>query len=102
VNHYLLGIYVRANASVRTNCEVMLVQFDATFYLSINIQIFAAGELALHYHGFADMGNIGTTLLAGSIGVHGTDLLIPLAGQAGGQNTGLQSQDEESMPQGES
>jgi len=79
VNHHFLGIDVRANASVWTNREVMIVQFDAALYFPVDIQIFTAGELALYYDGFADMRHICTTLLAGSIRVHGTDLLTSLA-----------------------
>jgi hypothetical protein len=57
----------------------VIVQFDAALYFPVDIQIFTAGELALYYDGFADMRHICTTLLAGSIRVHGTDLLTSLA-----------------------
>jgi len=80
VNHNFLGSDVRADASIWTNGEVVIVQLNAAFYLSVNVQVFTAGKFALHHDGFANMGYIGTTLLAGSKRVHGTDLLISLAG----------------------
>ena len=82
MNYDFLRCDVRANAPVGANREAVIVQFDAAFYFSVNKQIFTAGKFALHHYGFANVGNIGTSLLAGSIRIHGTDLLIPSAGQS--------------------
>jgi hypothetical protein len=81
LDHDLFGIDVRANASVRTDCEVVIVEFNAAFNFSVYVQIFTSRKFTLDHHGFADMSNIGPTLLVGSIRIHETDLLTSLAGR---------------------
>ena len=78
VNNDFLGIDVCSNPPIRTNSEVVFEQLDAAFYLSIDVKVFTAGKFAPYNYGLADVGYIGTTLIAGSIHIrHGTDLLTP-------------------------
>ena len=80
LNHNLLGIDVRANASVRTDGQVVIVQFDAAFNFPVNVQILTPRKFTLDHDGLADMGTIGSILLAASIRIHETDLLTSLPG----------------------
>src|SRR5581483_580965 len=54
LNHDLTGVDRGADFPIRANREYLLAQRNAAFYLSVDVQIFSAGDLAFDLDTLAD------------------------------------------------